>query len=101
MISECAKQNQPVIWIDRKGRISILNERVKMTILVLRSVPKWEQHLKLDTVPDIIKTNTTGTFSVTIDEFHEMIANKTKYSVPARRKRPKTKPKTGNGLLPI
>ena len=72
-----------------------------MTILVLRSVPKWEQHLKLTPVPGIIKTNTRGTFTVTTDEFYEMIENKMKYSAPARRNRPQTKPKTGNGLLPI
>ena len=101
MILECVKRNQPVIWIDRKGRSSILKERVKMTVLVLCAIPEWEQHLKMDPVPDIIKTNTRGTFPVTIEEFCEMIENKMKYSVPARRNSSKTKPKTGNDLLSI
>ena len=85
MIRQCVEYRQPVIWIDRKGRKSVLEEAVKMTILVLRSVPKWEELLNGESAPDIIRTTTRGTNALTIEEFSDITEHRTRYSSPAKR----------------
>ena len=99
MIRQCVEYDQPVIWIDRKGRKSILEETVKMTILVLRSVPKWERMLNLDIVPDIIRTNSRGTEALTLEGFRDIMGQRMKYSALARKRKSNPRTKTDGGLL--
>lgn len=99
MIEQCVESGQPVIWIDRRGRKSVLDEAVKMTILVLQSVPKWEELLNLDIAPDIIRTNYQGTKPLALEEFLDIRRQRMNYSAPARSRSSKPKTNTDGGLL--
>lgn len=99
MIEQCVKFEQPVIWIDRRGRKSVLEEPVKMTILVLQAVPKWEELLKLDSAPDIIRTYYRGTEVLTLEKFLDIRGRRMKYSAPAKSRSSKPKTNTYGGLL--
>lgn len=99
MIEQCVESEQPVIWIDRKGRKSVLEEPVKMAILVLQAVPKWEELLKLDNLPDIIRTSYRGTEALTLEKFLDIRGQKMKYSAPTKSRSSKSRNNTDGGLF--
>ena len=89
MILLCAESQQPVIWIDPRGRQF---SREALVLLVFKNISDWEERLNQATGPVCLKALRTKTTTLSLNEAGRLARQRMRRISAARRRRGSQQP---------